>query len=428
MAIDHCVCSIKLALKSRLSWVNDRARSEQHCVLTGDWRRGRQTVLKRAILSVSGSRITADADLRNDHSCAWTQRFVFSDYAMPRNKKSTSAKKKLCPCCNTWLHPESVARHLRGQAPVLYRATQAAQDDPSGPSAWSFQADAQAVKRARHSKPEENIRNQTESGVEGTGPGMTSEAALPAASSSASSVSTGVSHALLSSLTHASSGLVYKEDILCPCSSVVRSQTEELHIASDDYRRYLEKKKLSEAVDHADKLLAIDALGVVMIKHGEEFGENSAYGQSLVNFGRAHCTIASLQESFAMAFEDTYLASIRQSEDEIKEYQAQRKKLESRRLSYDAAITKLEKVKGSKKEKEKEREEAEEEYDNAKARYEETLEDVRARMWAIQENEVVQLRELTNFLDLELSFIRSFYEELQRVRNEWIDECVQIDI
>ncbi|KAI9061909.1 BAR-domain-containing protein [Trametes sanguinea] len=195
-----------------------------------------------------------------------------------------------------------------------------------------------------------------------------------------------------------------------------------LDIASDDYRRYLEKKKLSEAVDHADKLLAIDALGVVMIKHGEEFGENSAYGQSLVNFGRAHCTIASLQESFAMAFEDTYLASIRQSEDEIKEYQAQRKKLESRRLSYDAAITKLEKVKGSKKEKEKEREEAEEEYENAKARYEETLEDVRARMWAIQENEVVQLRELTNFLDLELSFIRSFYEELQRVRNEWIDE------
>ncbi|KAL7278453.1 hypothetical protein ACG7TL_007451 [Trametes sanguinea] len=195
-----------------------------------------------------------------------------------------------------------------------------------------------------------------------------------------------------------------------------------LDIASDDYRRYLEKKKLSEAVDHADKLLAIDALGVVMIKHGEEFGENSAYGQSLVNFGRAHCTIASLQESFAMAFEDTYLASIRQSEDEIKEYQVQRKKLESRRLSYDAAIAKLEKIKGSKKEKEKEREEAEEEYESAKARYEETLEDVRARMWAIQENEVLQLRELTNFLDLELSFIRSFYQELQRVRDEWIDE------
>ena len=35
------------------------------------------------------------------------------------------------------------------------------------------------------------------------------------------------SHALLHSLTHASSGLVYKEDILCCSSSVFRSQTEE---------------------------------------------------------------------------------------------------------------------------------------------------------------------------------------------------------
>lgn len=47
--------------------------------------------------------------------------------------------------------------------------------------------------------------------------------------------------------------------------------------------------------------------------------------------GRAHCKIATLQETFAMRFEDTYLSSITQMEDEIKEYQAQRKKLESRR-------------------------------------------------------------------------------------------------
>ncbi|KAI0334309.1 BAR-domain-containing protein [Cubamyces sp. BRFM 1775] len=195
-----------------------------------------------------------------------------------------------------------------------------------------------------------------------------------------------------------------------------------LDVASDDFRHYLQKKKLSEVVEHADKLLAIDALGVVMIKHGEEFGEDSAYGQSLVNFGRAHCTIASIQESFAMMFEETYITTIRQSEDEIKEYQAQRKKLESRRLSFDAAAAKLDKLKHAKKVQEKDLQEAEDEYDDAKARYEETLEDVRARMWAIQENEVVQLRELTNFLDLELSFIRSYYEELQKVRDNWIDE------
>ena len=91
------------------------------------------------------------------------------------------------------------------------------------------------------------------------------------------------------------------------------------------------KKKLSEVAEQQDKMLAVDALGVVMIKHGEEFGDDSAYGRSLVSLGRAHCSIASLQESFAATFEETYLTSVRQSEDEIKEYQAQRKKLESRR-------------------------------------------------------------------------------------------------
>ncbi len=104
-----------------------------------------------------------------------------------------------------------------------------------------------------------------------------------------------------------------------------------LDIASDDYRHYLLKKKVCEALDNEDKVLAVDALGGVMIKHGEEFGEDSAYGQSLVSFGRAHCNIASLQESYALTLEETYLTAVRQSEDEIKEYQAQRKKLESRR-------------------------------------------------------------------------------------------------
>ncbi|KAI0819800.1 BAR-domain-containing protein [Trametes gibbosa] len=195
-----------------------------------------------------------------------------------------------------------------------------------------------------------------------------------------------------------------------------------LDLASDDYRHYLLKKKLSEALENADKLLAVDALGAVMIKHGEEFGEDSAYGQSLVSFGRAHCNIAALQESYALTFEESYLTTVRQSEDDIKEYQAQRKKLESRRLSYDAATGKLEKLKHAKKVQEKDREEAEEEYESCKSRYEETLEDVRARMFAIQENEVVQLRELTSFLDLEISFVQSYLHELQKVRDDWIDE------
>ena len=109
-------------------------------------------------------------------------------------------------------------------------------------------------------------------------------------------------------------------------------------------------------------------------------------GTSLVSLGRAHCQVATLQEAFSVLFNETYLTSLQRAEDDIKEYQAQRQKLESRRcvlpyltclrrtdrrclrLAFDAAASKLEKVRNSKKEKEKERQEAEDEYEVAKSR------------------------------------------------------------
>ena len=55
-------------------------------------------------------------------------------------------------------------------------------------------------------------------------------------------------------------------------------------------------------------------------------------GTSLVSLGKAHCQAATLQEAFALHFEETYLASLKRTEDEIREYQNQRKKLDSRRF------------------------------------------------------------------------------------------------
>jgi hypothetical protein len=48
---------------------------------------------------------------------------------------------------------------------------------------------------------------------------------------------------------------------------------------SENYHRFLSKKKeiLSE---ESAKLSARDAFGIVMISHGEEFGEDSAFGES----------------------------------------------------------------------------------------------------------------------------------------------------
>lgn len=50
---------------------------------------------------------------------------------------------------------------------------------------------------------------------------------------------------------------------------------------------------------------------------------------------------------------------------------------------------------------------------------------MRARMNAIQENEIAQLRDLTGFLNLEFQFIESYLEVLKSVKDEWVDEYVQ---
>ena len=107
-------------------------------------------------------------------------------------------------------------------------------------------------------------------------------------------------------------------------------------------------------------------------------------GMSLVKFGQGMCRLATLQETQALTFKDTFSASLKMYHDEIKEYHVQRKKLESRRfvclagtvgllpltslrrLNYDAAISKVERLKNSKKDKD--REEADVELDICKSK------------------------------------------------------------
>lgn len=52
-----------------------------------------------------------------------------------------------------------------------------------------------------------------------------------------------------------------------------------LLVASDAYHHALSRKKESEALNDDAKLLAIDALGIVMTIHGEDYGEDSLYGE-----------------------------------------------------------------------------------------------------------------------------------------------------
>lgn len=50
-----------------------------------------------------------------------------------------------------------------------------------------------------------------------------------------------------------------------------------------------------------------------------------------MKLGRAHCKIATLQEAYALTLKDTFLTSMDQFKEDIKEYEILRKKLDSRR-------------------------------------------------------------------------------------------------
>jgi len=55
---------------------------------------------------------------------------------------------------------------------------------------------------------------------------------------------------------------------------------------------------------------------------------------------------------------------------------------------------------------------------------EETAEDLRAHMHAIQENEFSQLKDLGSFLDLEINFVQHYFDVLREVKSEWPEKSV----
>ena len=95
-----------------------------------------------------------------------------------------------------------------------------------------------------------------------------------------------------------------------------------------------------------------------------------------------------------------------------RQLQTARKKLESRRLAYDAAQAKLAKSK-------KEDFRTEEELRSAKAKYEESSEDVYRRMLDIKEAEVDSVQDLTAFLDAELTYYERTRDILLQLKRDW---------
>ncbi|KAG8892255.1 hypothetical protein FRC01_014264, partial [Tulasnella sp. 417] len=145
------------------------------------------------------------------------------------------------------------------------------------------------------------------------------------------------------------------------------------------YVKAISKKVEVPGEEKEPKAFPVEAVGMAMINHGQDFGGEAAYGQCLNGMGRGLCKLGQYQEDFSNDVRETWLPTLSNLMDLGQEYSAARKKLDSRRLALDAARSKLSKAK-----KDKEIKDAEEELRLAKARYDEVSDDVQARMFYIQ--------------------------------------------
>lgn len=184
---------------------------------------------------------------------------------------------------------------------------------------------------------------------------------------------------------------------------------ERLHKSMTSYIKSISKTKEAE---EKDRSLPVAYLGATMISHGEQLDRDSVLGSCLISMGRTNERIARTQENYIAKATSSWLESLERSLAQMKEYQTARKKLETRRLAYDASLSKMQKAK-------KEDFRVEEELRAQKAKYEETNEDVYRRMQDIKEAEPESLVDLEVFLEAELEYHDRCREMLLKLKKEW---------
>ncbi|KAI5790190.1 hypothetical protein EDC01DRAFT_118044 [Geopyxis carbonaria] len=184
---------------------------------------------------------------------------------------------------------------------------------------------------------------------------------------------------------------------------------DKLHNTMNTYVKSMSKRKEG---DDKEKMLPVDVLAQAMIAHGEEFESDSLFGSCLIMMGQGNEKVARVQDSYVASASESWLESLERSLAQMKEYQAARRKLESRRLAYDATLSKMQKQK-------KEDFRLEEELRSQRIKYEESSDDVYRRMGEIQDSEAESMSDLGSFLDAELEYHDRCRDILLNVRRQW---------
>lgn len=195
------------------------------------------------------------------------------------------------------------------------------------------------------------------------------------------------------------------------------SGMEKSHKAMSGYVKSVSKQV--EDGSSGQDTLPLGNLGSVMMLFGQEFEHTSSFGRRLITIGRSNQDLSRLQKIFATGITSSWLQSIERSLTQLKDYNSSRKKLDSRRLAFDAAHTKAQRSK-------KDDFRAEEELRLQKVKYEEANEELYRRMLDIMESEQVSMADLGDFLDAQLVYHEQSLARLKRTKIEFMARYVVV--
>ncbi|ORY03015.1 BAR-domain-containing protein [Basidiobolus meristosporus CBS 931.73] len=187
-----------------------------------------------------------------------------------------------------------------------------------------------------------------------------------------------------------------------------KDNLEKLYLSSEMYLKTLEKRK--KGADDKNKVSPVVSLAHAMVSHGQLLPRDSPYGQAMIKVGEAQEQIGFAQMDLAMQFRQSYFGGLERTLDEMKELQQSRKKLESRRLDYNAKLNSVQKSK-------KEKPELEEQMRAAEMKFNETMEDAYQRMANISDTEEHSLKDLHAFYDAQLAFFQRGVEVLSSIKD-----------
>ncbi|KAJ3117582.1 hypothetical protein HK098_006149 [Nowakowskiella sp. JEL0407] len=182
-------------------------------------------------------------------------------------------------------------------------------------------------------------------------------------------------------------------------------QTQNVYDACCAYLKGLGKRGDSEKA----KKSPLEAMGSAMVMYGNQLPEDSVYGNTLIKVGECHERLGQNQSEYVADISSGYVNRLSLILYDMKEFYSLKKKMDNRRLDFDAKQNRAQKSK-------KESMDLYEDVNTAKIKYEESLSDVTQRMVRLNDNEDEQLQDLLDFVDIETAHAEKTLKALQKLQ------------